>query len=115
MSTGNAEDDDLDELRDAYDGYAMLAVIRRYGRGELPQFALGAVASVLSRSTELVPAFVIGVALDAIFSDARTFSLPLIPQRLIPPEPTGQLYFAVGIIAGAYVFGAVTGWVNSWA
>jgi ATP-binding cassette subfamily B protein len=114
VSTSNA-DDDLDELRDAYDGYAMLAVIRRYGRGELPQFALGAVASVLSRSTELVPAFVIGVALDAIFNDARTFSLPLIPQGLIPAEPTGQLYFAVGIIAGAYVFGAVTGWVNSWA
>jgi ATP-binding cassette subfamily B protein len=114
MSESDA-DDDLDELRDAFDGYAMLAVIRRYGRGELPQFALGAVASVLSRSTELVPAFVIGVALDAIFNDARTFSLPLVPQRLIPAAPTEQLYLAVGVIAGAYVFGAVTGWVNSWA
>jgi len=114
MSDGE-DDGDLDELRDAYDGYAMLAVLRRYGRGELPQFGLGAVASILSRSTELVPAFVLGVALDAVFSDSRPFTLPFVPGSWIPADQTGQLYFAVGIIGGAYLFGAVTGWVNSWA
>lgn len=108
------QDDAFEEVRTA-DDHALWTLFRGYGRTELPQFLLGGVASIVSRSTELVPALILGIIVDSLFFDSRPFTLPLVPPVWLPTDTWNQLWVAVGIIAGAYLLGAVLGWVNSWA
>ena len=109
--TGN---DEFDEFREGID-HAMWQLLTGYGRQRLPVFALGTVASVLSRALELVPAFIIGLAIDALFFDERAFALPGVPQASIPAGVEAQFWLAAGIIGGAFIFRGVLNWVNSWA
>jgi len=116
FSGGNDDADTFEHLREGVDR-PMWRIFRRYGRGYIPEFTVGAIATVMARFLELVPALVLGVAIDALFvSDAqREFALPLVPQSVIPGTEEGQFWFAVAIVAAIYLLVAVLSWVNSWA
>ncbi|MDT3436127.1 ABC transporter ATP-binding protein [Haloarcula sp. 1CSR25-25] len=87
--------------------YTEYGVARHYA-------VLGAVATVLGRAFSLVPAFVIGLAVDTIFLAERPYELPLVPAGLVPATDVEQLYFSVAILVGATVSGAATSWVEDW-
>ncbi|WP_123621705.1 ABC transporter ATP-binding protein [Halorubrum sp. CSM-61] len=76
--------------------------------------ALGAVATVVGRAFALVPAFVIGLAVDAVFLAERPYALPLVPAGLVPDTDVGKLYFSIAILVGATVAGAVASWIEDW-
>ena len=113
MST-KEEEDPFAELREDA-GNPMWQLFVEYGRGERLQFAVGAVASVISRGMNLLPPLVIGVAIDALFFDRRPFSLPFLPTAWVPAEPWGQFWLSAGILAAAFLLGSGLNWVNSWA
>ncbi len=72
---GDDEDDGgLEDIR-ADDEYAILQMFLTYGRGKLFIFTLGAVATVLSRAMELVPAYILAVAIDSLFFDEEAFAI----------------------------------------
>jgi len=112
--TQSEDDDVFDDVRAETDR-ALFSLFRSYGRPERRQFLIGALASVISRGTELVPALILGIIVDSLFFDTQPFTLPFVPSAWIPADPAGQLWLAVGIVAGAYVVGAGLGWLNSWA
>lgn len=114
---GAAEDPDEDELAElrADEDRALGGLIWQYGGDRLPEFIVGGIASVLSRGLNLLPALVFGVAIDAVITGRAPFSLPLFPAAWVPATNWGQFWLAAGLIGGAYVVGAVLGWVNSWA
>ena len=87
--------------------YTDYGVARRYA-------VLGAVATVLGRLFGLVPAFVIGLAVDAIFLAERPYALPFVPAGLVPEGSGGQLYFSIAILLGATAAGAVASWIEDW-
>jgi ATP-binding cassette subfamily B protein len=87
--------------------YTEYGVARRYA-------ALGAVATVLGRLFGLIPAFVIGLAVDAIFLAERPYTLPFLPQGFVPETDVGRLYFSIAILLGATAAGAVASWVEEW-
>jgi len=87
--------------------YTEYATGRRYA-------VLGAVATVVGRAFALVPAFVIGLAVDAIFLAERPYALPLVPDGLVPGTDVGKLYFSIAILAAATVAGAVASWIEDW-
>jgi ATP-binding cassette subfamily B protein len=76
--------------------------------------ALGAVATILGRAFGLIPAFVIGLAVDAIFLAERPYTLPLVPEGFVPGTEVGQLYFSIAILLGATAGGAVVSWIEDW-
>lgn len=110
---GATDDGTFESIRIENDA-AMWRLFREYGRTDLPAFAVGSLASIVSRGMELVPAFVLGVAIDAIFFDRRRFTLPFVPEAWVPTTTAGQIWLAAGLIAAAYVLGAGLSWVNSW-
>jgi ATP-binding cassette subfamily B protein len=114
FSGGNDDADAFDDLRENVER-PMWQLFGQYGRGYVPEFIIGGVASVLARLMGLVPALVLGVAIDALFVGSQPFALPLIPDSLIPATAEGQFWFAVGVVAAVYVGSAVLTWVNSWA
>lgn len=89
-------------------------LLQRYGRPQVVSFGLGLLALVLARIPQRVPAFVIGVAFDAILLNDRTYSLPLVPAGWIPDGQTAQLWLTVGILAVAVVGENGLDWVSSW-
>ena len=92
----------------------ILQLYTRYGRAHLGYAILGAVNTLIGRLFGLVPAFIIGLAVDAIFLDQRAFELPLVPQAWIPVSGSGQLWFAIGVLLAATLLGAVTSWFEDW-
>ena len=64
---------------------------------------------------ELVPAYVLAVAIDSLLFDERAFDLPWVPVGWLPAQPSEQLLLSTVLIGGAYLLGAVLSWVNGWA
>jgi len=90
-------------------------VLMTHGRAHLPEFLLGGVASVFSIALELVPSYLLGVAIDVFFTNERPFSLPLIPDAWLPTATREQFVLLVGLAFGLYLTAAALAWVNSLA
>ncbi|WEL20320.1 ABC transporter ATP-binding protein [Halorhabdus sp. BNX81] len=114
FSGGNDDADTFEHLREGVDR-PMWRLLGNYGRGYVPEFVLGGVASVVARFLELIPALVLGVAIDALFVGGQDFTLPLVPQSVIPGDEPGQFWFAVGLVGAVYLLSAGLNWVNGWA
>ncbi len=114
FSGGNDDADAFEHLRERVER-PMWRIFSEYGRGYKGEFALGGGASVVARFLELIPALILGVAIDSLFAGEQQFQLPLVPQSLIPVDQSGQFWFAVGAVAAIYVLTATLNWVNSWA
>jgi ATP-binding cassette subfamily B protein len=111
------DEDGADEFADMRDesGNAIVRLFREYGRARAGMFTLGGAASVLSMAMELVPALVLGAAIDALFFDEYAFGLPVLPDAYVPATEELQFALAAGVLGGSYLLGAVLGWVNSYA
>jgi len=108
------DDDEFADLR-AEEGNAILRLFGEYGRGEFFRFSVGGVASVFSTLMELVPAFLLGVAVDSLLSTNRPFTLPFVADGVLPTEPVDQLLLVIGLLIGAQALNAGLSWLNSWA
>ncbi len=107
-------DGSLDDLRErAPRPMRFLAV--RYGRDHIPELVLGGLLTVLGAALFSVPAFVLGIALDALFADTRPFALPLVPDAWLPATTSGQFWLTVGIVTGSFLLASVAGYVRGWA
>jgi ATP-binding cassette subfamily B protein len=92
----------------------MLRLITVYGRRYPGPLLLALGANAVSPLLILIPAYVLGTAIDALFSDTRAFTLPFVPAGLVPTDPVDQLWFAVGVVVLAYVGNAVLTWAGSY-
>ncbi|MFB6120306.1 MAG: ABC transporter ATP-binding protein [Halobacteriaceae archaeon] len=90
-------------------------LFRRYGRPHAGYLSVAIAANVLSRIPRMLPAFVLGVAIDAVFLDTGNYALPLVPGAWIPPGDTGQLYLTFGLLAAAYPLMALFDVASTWA
>lgn len=114
MSPASPEDEGtLGDIR-ADDQNAILHLFLEYARGKLSIFAIGGIASVLSRTMELVPAYLLAVTIDSLFFDERSFDLWGIPNNWLPTDPRHQLLLVIGLLAAAYLLEAGLSWVNDW-
>ena len=113
MSAGTTDDGTLEDIR-ADGTNAILRLFREYGRDKRLLFAVGGVASVGSRAMELVPAYVLAVAIDSLFFDERSFDLWLVPNAWLPADPRQQLLLAVGLLAASYLLQSGLSWLNDW-
>ena len=114
MPLGDTDDDAFEEIR-AEEGNAILRMFREYGRERAALFGVGGLASVGSRAMELVPAYLLGVAIDALYFDQRAFDLWAVPDGWLPTDPADQLLLVVALLAASYVLEAGLSWVNSWS
>ena len=106
--------DRLPSVREPRDGNPIWRLYTVYGPGNRRYAVLGAVATVFGRGFGLVPAFIIGLAVDAIFLAERPYAIPLVPEAWMPATPAEQLYVSIGILLAATTGGAVTSWFEDW-
>jgi len=96
------------------EGGSMWRLYAAYGRENTGSAVLGTVMALVARGTGLVPALLLGLAIDAVLLDTRPFSLPLVPDAWIPPAAAGQLRVTVAVIVGVTVLGAVASYLGSY-
>jgi ATP-binding cassette subfamily B protein len=114
MSEGERPGSEADPEPGSWSGNPIRLLYSVYGAGNRRYAVLGTVATVAGRAFGLVPAFVIGLAVDAIFLAERPYALPLVPPAWVPTDATGQLYLSIGVLLVATVGGAVTSWIEDW-
>ncbi|WP_410765670.1 ABC transporter ATP-binding protein [Haloferax sp. DFSO60] len=113
-------DDDPFEVQKERVDNPMRRLFDEYGRENTAQFVVGVVASVAARILDLLPPVVLGLAIDAIIRQDKSFAggFPLIPEAwlapLVPTTQIGQFYFAVGIIVVSFIGGAAFHWLRNW-
>jgi ATP-binding cassette subfamily B protein len=107
------EDDPFEEQRERVDD-SMQRLFRRYGSDNAFEYAVALIASVLARLLDLVPPVMLGLAIDAIFTDSQAFGLGPVPASWLPATQEGQFVLTVAIIAGSFAFGAIFHWMRNW-
>ncbi|NHN48284.1 ABC transporter ATP-binding protein [Halostella sp. JP-L12] len=114
MGIHEEDDDPFEEQRESAEN-PMGRLFGEYGRENALQFVVGLVASIFARLLDLVPPVLLGFALDSIFRDEKSFTaLWLVPDAWLPADPQDQLLFSVGVIGGAFLFGAAFHWIRNW-
>jgi len=112
--TANNSDTGRENERDEESVASMWRLYAEYGRDSAFQGSVGVVGTILARMAGLVPAFILGVTIDAVFYSRQAYALPFIPTDWLPTTTLEQLLFSVGIIASASVFRAGISWVQNW-
>ncbi|SFC64349.1 ATP-binding cassette, subfamily B [Halobiforma haloterrestris] len=115
------DDDPFEEQREEIEN-PMKRLFLEYGRDYSFHAVVGIVASVFARVLDLLPPVMLAVALDAVFreeasstsySEALPFGGDLV-SPYVPASQVEQFYLTVGVIAGAFFFGAAFHWLRNW-
>jgi ATP-binding cassette subfamily B protein len=112
------EDDPFEEQRDKIEN-PMKRLFRAYGSRYKLQVSTGIIASIFARVLDLLPPVMLGVAIDAVIREEIGYAeaFPIGGSLVAPIAPdtqTGQFWFTISIIAGAFLFGAVFHWLRNW-
>ncbi|WP_049914622.1 ABC transporter ATP-binding protein [Haloterrigena salina] len=96
----------LEGYRDAVE-WPLVRLFVRFSRERRHWFSIGLLAGLFERTASLVPPFVLGVAIDAVFNQTTGYDLPLVPDGIVPSTTEGQLWFSFALIFGCYVLTAL--------
>jgi ATP-binding cassette subfamily B protein len=110
--TDHPDDDDgtFDEQRERVET-PMRRLFGSYGRQEWNWLGLGILASIGAHGFNVIPPYLLGVAIDSIFRSERAFALPLVPARYLPADPGGQFWLSAGVVGASYLMAAVFAWL----
>ncbi|MFB6074319.1 MAG: ABC transporter ATP-binding protein [Haloarculaceae archaeon] len=114
MAVPADEDDPFEEERERAEGNPMARLFASYGRENSFQFAVGLFASVFARLLDLLPPVLLGLAVDSILRNDKSFTLLFVPDAWIPTTQTGQLELTVALIGTAFFSAAGFHWVRNW-
>ncbi|SDE90436.1 ATP-binding cassette, subfamily B [Halorubrum xinjiangense] len=78
-------------------------LFREYGASEAHWLVIGMVANVVARVAGLLPPVVLGVAIDAVFTGTGPYTLPIVPDALLPTEESAQFRLSVLLIFGSFI------------
>ena len=112
------KDDPFEEQREEIEN-PMKRLFREYGAVYWGSATVGIAASVFARVLDLLPALMLGVAIDAVILQEVGYaqSFPIGGGVVAPYVPDGrmeQFWLTIAIIAGAFLFSAVFHWTRNW-
>ncbi len=109
--TVTEREDTFETYRDRVEN-PLLSLFVRFGEERREWFVVGLIAGLFERLLSLAPPFVLGVAIDAVFTQNEPYDLPLVPDGWIPTTRSGQLWFSFGLIFGSFTLTGLLGAVR---
>ncbi|MFC7235063.1 ABC transporter ATP-binding protein [Halosegnis marinus] len=79
----------------------MRRLFAAYGKPRYGWFALGVLANLVAQFASLVPPLVLGAAVNAL--NGQAYTLPLVPDGVLPTGSVGAFELSVALIAAAFV------------
>ncbi|MDF9745802.1 ABC transporter ATP-binding protein [Natrinema salsiterrestre] len=119
MSSADWEEDDpFEEQREEIEN-PMKRLFLEYGSNYTGAAVIGVIASFFARILDLLPALMLGVAIDAVIRRDIGYveAFPIGGGLVAPVVPDGRLaqfWLTIGIIAGAFLCSAVFHWTRNW-
>jgi ATP-binding cassette subfamily B protein len=112
------EDDPFEEQREGIEN-PMKRLFLEYGSNYTGAAVIGIIASFFARILDLLPALMLGVAIDAVIRRDIGYveAFPIGGGLVSPVVPDGRLaqfWLTIGIIAGAFLLSAVFHWTRNW-
>ena len=92
----------------------MLRLLSLYGVPNIRNFLVGFLANLFARLSDLIPPFLLGVAIDSIILQDKPFSIPFFSNSTLPQYPIPQFWFVVFIIVSSFVLSAILHWFRNW-
>lgn len=93
-------------------GNPLWYLVKHYARSYGLRYTVAAVGTLIGQIPRRLPALVIGIALDAILLGTTSYTLPGIPNEIIPTTTEGQVWFTIVLLAGAHLLSSVFAWVS---
>ena len=92
----------------------MLRLLSLYGVSNIRSFLVGFLANLFARLSDLVPPFLLGVAIDSIILQDKPFSIPFLSNSTLPQYPISQFWLVVFLIVSSFVLSAILHWFRNW-
>lgn len=102
----------VDEREDVK--WPMLRLFREYGRRYPVPAGVALAANMISPLLTLVPAYLLALTIDSLFTQEQEFGLPLVPDAWLPTELREQLILVFGLLVAVYVLTTLLTWAGSW-
>jgi ATP-binding cassette subfamily B protein len=112
------EDDPFGDQRAEIEN-PMKRLFLEYGSNYLGVATVGVVASVFARVLDLLPALMLGIAIDAVirqeipYAEAFPIGSGLV-EPYVPEARMAQFWLTIGIIASAFLLSAGFHWIRNW-
>ncbi|WP_114575917.1 ABC transporter ATP-binding protein [Saliphagus sp. LR7] len=94
--------------------WPMLRLFREYGRRYPVPAGVALAANMVSPLLTLVPAYLLALSIDSLFTQEQEFGLPLVPDAWLPTELREQLILVFGLLVAVYVLTTLLTWAGSW-
>ncbi|MFC4987810.1 ABC transporter ATP-binding protein [Saliphagus infecundisoli] len=94
--------------------WPMLRLFREYGRRYPVPAGVALAANMVSPLLTLVPAYLLALSIDSLFTQEQEFGLPLVPDAWVPTELREQLILVFGLLVAVYVLTTLLTWAGSW-
>ena len=107
------DDETFDEQRARIE-HPMRRLFGEYGRLHAGPLGLGLGASLFAHLLGLLPPFVLGLAVDAVFLETTDYGLPLVPDAWLPTGQASQFWLSAGLVAASFLLSAVFQWGKGW-
>ncbi|MFD1511973.1 ABC transporter ATP-binding protein [Halomarina rubra] len=112
-SESDDEDDTFEEQRARVDK-PMRRLFRQYGSLHRRPLGIGLGASLFAHTLALLPPFVLGLAVDAVFLQTEPYDLPLVPDSWLPTGQVDLFWLSAGIVAASFFLSALFQWGKGW-
>jgi len=109
----STDDDTFEEQRARVDR-PMRRLFRAYGSIHRTPLGLGLGASLFTHTLGLLPPFVLGLAVDAVFLDNTEYNLPFVPDAWLPTARADLFWLSAGLVAASFLLSAVFQWAKGW-
>ncbi|AFO59484.1 ABC transporter ATP-binding protein [Natrinema sp. J7-2] len=111
-------DDPFEDQREAVEN-PMKRLFLEYGSNYTGAAVIGIIASFFARILDLLPALMLGVAIDAVIRQEIPYAeaFPVgggLVASAVPEGRLAQFWLTVGIIASAFLLSAVFHWTRNW-
>ena len=92
----------------------MIRLFSEYGRRYPVPMGVALTSNLISPLLVLVPAYLLAVAIDSLFTQEQAFALPLVPAEYLPTTTEDQLLLLFGLLIGSYALSALLTWSGGW-
>ncbi len=92
----------------------MSRLLSIYGASNIRSFLVGFTANLFARLSDLVPPFLLGVAIDSIILQDKPFLIPFLSKSTLPSQPISQFWFVVFLIVSSFALSSILHWFRNW-
>ncbi|MCU4744640.1 ABC transporter ATP-binding protein/permease [Halobacteria archaeon AArc-m2/3/4] len=94
--------------------WPMLRLFKEYGRRYPIPAGIALASNMLSPLLTLIPAYLLALAIDSLFTQETEFGLPLVPDAWLPTELREQLILVFAMLLAVYTLTTLLTWAGSW-